>query len=204
MLNQEVFKNIRSSGKKILVVTKYWDTNTTLDIIWNCKKQYDDIWLGLWENRIETIREKLLPREKTHFIGNIQSRKIPEIVKYCSYIHSLGSLDHAKKIEKQWIPIQAFIQVRLDDTKSIWIEESELWDFLKICRSFHYLTIIGISGMWSIEAWEQEKRNEFRKLIFLRNTYISDWYVSAGTSQDYKIALEEWVDIVRIGNKAIY
>ncbi|MCH8519046.1 alanine racemase [Candidatus Gracilibacteria bacterium] len=204
MLNQEVFKNIRSSGKKILVVTKYWDTNTTLDIIGNCKKQYDDIWLGLGENRIETIREKLLPREKTHFIGNIQSRKIPEIVKYCSYIHSLGSLDHAKKIEKQGIPIQAFIQVRLDDTKSIGIEESELGDFLKICRSFHYLTIIGISGMGSIEAGEQEKRNEFGKLIFLRNTYISDGYVSAGTSQDYKIALEEGVDIVRIGNKAIY
>ena len=199
MLNSKLLKQIRWAKKRILLVTKYWDEATTKELLEEARDQFSDIIYGVWENRIEQIREKNIPREHLHFIWNIQSQKIPEIVKYCSHIHSLASLKHAQKIENQGLKIEAFIQIRLDEQKDIWISEDKLWDFLVSCRDFKNLTIIWISGMWSGESSEEEKRKEFRTLISLRNTYFPDWLISAGTSRDYEIALEEWIDIVRVG-----
>lgn len=203
MLNQDVFHDIKTAKRTILVVTKYWDTNETLRILESCKENFSSEFYGLWENRIESIKEKNLPREHVHFIGNIQSRKIPDIVEYCSVIHSLENIFHAQKIEKQWFLMHAFIQIRLDTNKDIWISPEELPNFLEACKRFKYLKIIWISGMWAWEINEQEKKKEFQKLISLRNTHLPNGLISAGTSRDYEIALSEGIDIVRVGQKAI-
>jgi len=203
MLNYEVFENVKNTNKQILVVTKYWEREKTLKILQECEKKFPEIFFWVWENRIEHLREKNLPREKTHFIGNIQSQKIPDIVKYCSVIHSLWSLKHARKIENQWFSVLACIQIRLDDNKNIGIRESALWEFLEACKDFKHLKIIWVSGMWTWDFSEDIKREEFQKLIFLRDTYLPTWMISAGTSRDYTIALQEWIDIVRIWDKAL-
>ena len=172
MLNSWIFQKVFKANKQILLVTKYWDTETTTEIFSLAQKEFWCVIFGLWENRIEQIREKNIPRKNMHFIGNIQSQKIPDIVKYCSCIHSLSSLKHAQKIEKQNLTVQAFIQIQLDPNKNIWI-------------------------------WEEEKREEFRKLVSLRKTYIPKWSISAWTSRDYDIALEEGIDVVRVGSKIL-
>jgi len=203
MLNHEVFHNTQKHSWKILVVTKYWDRERTQNIMSACEQDYPDIFYGLGENRVETLREKHFPRENVHFIGNIQSRKIWEIVKYCSVIHSLASFKHAQKIEALWIPTHAFIQIQLDKSKNIWISASDISEFLASCNTMKYLSIIGISGMGSWEFSEAEKRNELQYLISLRDRYLPHWLISAGTSRDYEIALQEWIDIVRVGHSAI-
>ena len=80
-------------------MTKYWDKETTKEILTEAQEKYNNVFLGIGENRVETLENKKLPREHTHFIGNIQSRKIKKIVECCSTIHSLSSLKHAQKIE---------------------------------------------------------------------------------------------------------
>jgi len=57
--------------------------------------------------------------------------------------------------------------------------------------------------MWAWDVSEWEKREEFKKLISLRDTYLPNWLISAGTSRDYEIALDEWIDIVRVGTKIL-
>jgi len=203
MLNNQVFKNVQNSQKKILIVTKYWEKEKTLEIYKQAQKDFPEIFFGLWENRIETLTEKWFPRNIMHFIGNIQSQKIAQIVKNCWVIHSLSSLKHATKIENLWLPVKAFIQIQLDPSKNIGISEDNLWYFLQACKGFKHLTIIGISGMWAGDVSETEKREEFRKLISLRDTHLPNWLISAGTSRDYEIALDEWIDVVRVGNKII-
>ena len=203
MLHNTLFQNIHTADKKILIVTKYWTKEKTLTIYQEAKKDFSEIIYGLWENRIEDIIEKSLPRNTVHFIGNIQSQKISQIVRYCSVIHSLSSLKHASKIENIWLPISAFIQINLDTNKDIWISGENLEYFIKACSNFKNLKIIWISGMWSADVSESEKRSEFRKLLSLRDTHLPKGLISAGTSRDYEIALEEWVDIVRVGSKIL-
>lgn len=203
MLQEEVFSKVVNAWKHILVVTKYWDKEITQNILKECEEQYSWVFFGLGENRIGHIQDKQISREQMHFIGNIQSRKIADIVKNCAVIHSLASLKHAKKIDEQWMSTRTFIQIRLDSQKDIGIAEWELKDFLDVCWDFKNLKIIGISGMGSWDFSEQEKRDEFRKLVSLRDTYIPWWLISAGTSRDYEIALEEWIDVVRIWTKSV-
>lgn len=186
-----------------MIVTKYWDLEKTLEIQKHSKKYFQEIFFGLWENRIENIKEKNIAREHVHFIGNIQSQKIAEITKYCSTIHSLSSLKHAIKINNQWITTQVFIQIKLDKEKNIWISEFELWDFISACKDLKYLEIIGISGMWAWDISENKKRQEFQTLVSLRDSYIPNWLISAGTSRDYHIAINEWIDIVRVGRSIL-
>jgi len=57
--------------------------------------------------------------------------------------------------------------------------------------------------MGSADVSEWEKRSEFRKLILLRDTYMPNELISAGTSRDYEIAIEEWINIVRVGQAAV-
>lgn len=203
MLNTQVFQNIQKQQKKILIVTKYWDNSETQEIFSQAKQRYPEILFGLWENRIETIKDKSLPRQHIHFIGNIQSQKIADIVKYCGTIHSLSSLKHAIKIENIWFPISVFIQIKLDNNKDIWISEDNLSYFLQACSEFKNLKIIWISGMGAWDISEQQKRAEFKNLVSLRDRYIPNGLISAGTSRDYEIALEEWINIVRVWSAVI-
>lgn len=203
MLNLDVFNIIKKHGAKILVVTKYWDWEKTRKILDEAAQKYPNEFFWLWENRIEIIKEKNLPRESVHFIGNIQSRKISEIIQHCWTIHSLGKISHAEKIQKLWIKTNVFIQIKLDPQKDIWIDPVKLKDFLDQCKTMDCLKIIWISGMGSWDFSEDKKREEFITLQTLRDTYLPAWYISAGTSRDYEIALEEWVSIVRIGTSAI-
>ncbi len=203
MLNTEVFKKIESAWKQILIVTKYWDREKTTQIIDEAEKYNSNISYGVWENRIEQILEKDLSRDKMHFIGNIQSKKIPDIITHCSTIHSLASLKHAEKIESQWTEVNCFIQIKLDSEKENGIWEDKLSNFIETCKDYKYLKIIWISGMWSRNISEQWKRKEFQTLIKLRDEYLPNWLISAGTSIDYSIALQEGIDIVRVGKKSI-
>ena len=203
MLNTNLFEHIQKSKKHILVVTKYWDREKTLNILKQVSQDYWEIFYGIWENRIEQIKEKNFDRDMVHFIWNIQSKKIKDIVRYCSTIHSLSNLKHAQIIEWQSKSTSAFIQIGLDKEKQNGISVEELPKFLKACKDYKYLKIIWISGMWSMKVSEKEKREEFQLLKDLRNKHIPHWLISAGTSADYEIALEEWIDIVRVGQKAV-
>jgi len=57
--------------------------------------------------------------------------------------------------------------------------------------------------MGSGEVQESKKRKEFQQLLSLRETYIPEGLISAGTSRDYEIALDMGIDIVRIGQKIL-
>ena len=204
MIYNKLFDEIKSYWKKILVVTKYRDKEKTEKIITECEKKYPDILFGFWENRIDSLKRKDIDREKTHFIWIIQSKKIPQIIKYCSTIHSLSNIEHAKKINKLHIKTRIIIQVNIDKNKSNWVLEEKLWDFIMECKKLKNLEIIGISWMGASSFTEIEKRKEFQKLIQLRNSFLPNWLISAWTSRDYKIAINEWIDIVRIGQKILF
>jgi len=204
-LNKELLEQFRKTGSKILAVTKYHDKQTTEKIIENLEKSYPEILEWIWENRIEILKEKEINREKLHFIWNIQSKQIKDIIRYCSVVHSLDDMKHLKKIEniawKQWNWIQVFLQINVDKTKPWWIDIEKIPEFLDVIWEMENVSLIWFSCIWKSECTKQEKEAEFDLLINLRNKYLQNWFVSAWTSRDYEIALEKWVDIIRVGTK---
>ncbi len=204
-INKELLEQFRKSESKLLAVTKYLEKDDTLDVISKLEEEYLDILEWIWENRIEILKEKELDREKVHFIWNIQSKQIKDIIKYASVVHSLDDIKHLRKFEdicsKQWNWIQVFLQINIDSSKPGWINENDLPKFLDIIWEMENVSLIWFSAIWKSECTKEEKEAEFDLLLNLRNKYLQNWFVSAGTSRDYEIALENGVDIIRIGTK---
>jgi len=75
----------------------------------------------------------------------------------------------------------------------------ELSDFLERLKPLKKLNIVGISAMGAGGFSIESKRAEFIGLKRLRDKYIPEGKISAGTSRDFEIALEEGIDIVRVG-----
>lgn len=211
-LNTQVFEQVCAAGAKILVVTKYWDKVKTNDLINKCDQSFGDVFFGVGENRTEVLEEKNLPREIVHYIGALQSKKLAMIAAHCSVVHSLDSRRYAKKLNNILVQsdfrIGAFIQINLDKDKPTGINPDKIEEFLEKMTKYPNIEILGISGMgqWSqMESEEavKKKRQEFQLLKKIRDLYLPGKLISAGTSQDYEIALEEGVDIVRVGRSII-
>jgi len=199
-LNKNLISQFQNSNSKLLAVTKYWNLEETKEFISKFNDLDTLVWF--WENRIESLIEKDLNREQTHFIGNIQTKQIKHIIKYCDTIHSIDNIKHIKKIEEictkanTWIKI--FLQINLDESKDWWIKVDEIEKFILIIDQCENISLIWFSAIGLGEFTKQEKVDEFRLLKSLRNKYISNWLISAWTSRDYEIALEEEIDIIRI------
>lgn len=206
-INTQILEKIKSSDSRILVVTKYLNKEDTLETINFMEENYIEILEWFWENRIEWMYEKELDREITHFIWNIQTKQIKDIVKLASIIHSVDDVKQILKMEeicsKADLWVQIFLQINVDETKPGGIKQEKIPEFLKLIWEMENVSLIWFSAIWKSEFTREEKEAEFDLLINLRNKYLQNWFVSAGTSLDYEIALEKWIDIVRIGS-ALY
>jgi uncharacterized pyridoxal phosphate-containing UPF0001 family protein len=196
-MNKFILEKINNSNSKLVLVTKYFNTEKTQKIFSKIKK--NSFFLALGENRIDDILTKKIPRNFCHFIGNIQSRRIREISENCSIIHSLCDLKHAKIFAEQEQSCRFFVQVNIsDEPQKNGIIPENFAGFYKSLPP--ELEIIGISGMGKGANFTQEEKiAEFQTLLNLREKFNPNWKISAGTSADYKIALEMEIDIIRIG-----
>ncbi len=207
MINISLFEEFKKSKFKILAVTKYWSTFETNKIIQEIENTYPEILFWIWENRIDKIIEKWISRENMNFIWQIQSKKLEKIVSFCSTIHSLDNLKHALLIDKiskeKNIKTKIFLQIKLDNEKSSWIEIDAFPNILKEVKKLENIEIIWISGMWAWEFTTKEKESEFELLINLRDKYLPWKLISAWTSRDYEIALKYWIEVIRIWSRIV-
>lgn len=195
-----VLDKVAKAGKEIIVVTKYLDA-LTAKAVWPQIRTLPAV-IGVGENRTASLESKNFPREMVHFIGRLQSRQLPDIVRQCATIHSLASLKHARILnEKTTEPVKIYIQVNVaKDPSKEGIPPEDLSSFLKDLKPFSNLEIAGLSSMGWGEFELEEKQQEFQTLIALRDQYLPGGKTSAGTSRDYEIALEQGIDIVRVGS----
>lgn len=200
-MNLSILEKVRVAGASVIVVTKYFDREKTLEILEELRG-YSAV-LALGENRVDALIEKGLPRKEVHFIGNIQSRRILEIVQYSSVVHSLQKIEHAEKfaslLQETGLEMGFFIQINISrESQKSGVLSENFAEFLDAVQKLG-LDIIGISAMGAGEFEVSKKREEFKELLALRDKYLPGKLISAGTSRDYEIALEEGIGVVRIG-----
>jgi uncharacterized pyridoxal phosphate-containing UPF0001 family protein len=125
-----------------------------------------------------------------HFIGHLQSRKASTLNALCELCHSLDSLSAARRLE-----IPALVQVNLagEGTKS-GVAPEELEAFLAECPT----KVVGFSTMPPLAGDAEASRPYFRRLRELAEAYGLP-QLSMGTTQDYRVAVEEGATFVRVG-----
>ncbi len=158
------------------------------------------------ENRINDLKLKRLALPDDiiwHFVGRIQTKKIRDIVKNASLIHSVDSvktlevINHeAQKINKvQKVLVQ--VNVSEEASKTGFYTE-ELEDVIKLAKKFKHVSIEGLMTMAPFIDDEAELRRIFSEMQTLANS-LELKELSMGMSNDYKIAIECGATIVRIG-----
>jgi pyridoxal phosphate enzyme (YggS family) len=146
------------------------------------------------ENRAQDLAEKHARYDdafRWHFIGHLQSRKAGAVSEVCELVHSLDSDSAAQRLT-----VPALVQVNLSDepTKS-GIQPSELEAFLERCPA----EVRGLSTMPPLTEDPEASRRYFRGLRDLAEG-LGLRELSMGTSQDYRVAVDEGATHVRIGS----
>jgi PLP dependent protein len=125
-----------------------------------------------------------------HFIGHLQSRKAKTVNAICELVHSLSSESAAKRLE-----IPALVEVNLsgEETKS-GVSEGELDALIAA-----YPDVRGLMTMPPETKDPESSRQYFRRLRELAvDRGLKE--LSMGTSQDYRIAVDEGATLIRIGS----
>ncbi|QHJ70891.1 YggS family pyridoxal phosphate-dependent enzyme [Planococcus halotolerans] len=169
----------------------------------------------LGENRPEGLLKKfeaIQDGAKWHFIGNLQSRKVKDIINHIDYLHSLDRLSLAKEIQKRADRvIDCFVQVNVskEESKSGILPEETL-DFIKTLEQYDKINIIGLMTMAPNVEDEEVLRKVFQDLKALQlDVAEREWphapctETSMGMSNDYLIAAQEGATFVRIGTALI-
>jgi hypothetical protein len=125
-----------------------------------------------------------------HFIGHLQSRKAKTVNEVCELCHSLDSESAAKRLA-----IPALVEVNLsgEHTKS-GIAPEELERFLGL-----YPDVRGLMTMPPASDDPEASRPYFRRLRELAEAHgLRE--LSMGTSQDWRVAVEEGATLMRVGS----
>ncbi|NLL31549.1 MAG: YggS family pyridoxal phosphate-dependent enzyme [Clostridiales bacterium] len=199
-------KNIIPSNVKLVAVSK---TKPIEDIM----EAYEAGQRDFGENKVQELLEKenSLPKDiRWHLIGKLQTNKVKYIVGKVSLIHSLSSIKLLNKIEKEYskkdMIAHTLIQINIgrEESKSgILLEElNELIGAIELCNHCK------VKGIMTIipKGTDDENRYYFKEVKKIYDNLkekqfknISMDVLSMGMSNDYKIAIEEGSNLIRIG-----
>ena len=164
------------------------------------------------ENRVQEILEKynLLPNDiEWHMIGHLQKNKAKYISNFISLIHSLDRISLAREIDKNAKKskrvINCLIQLKISSEKSKYgLEISDFDNFYNDLKKYTNIKVVGLMGMASFTSNKELINKEFSqiKLLYdrLRLNDSNIKILSIGMSNDYKLAIKNGSNMIRIGS----
>jgi pyridoxal phosphate enzyme (YggS family) len=135
------------------------------------------------------------------FIGTLQSRKVKLLLPGCRLIHSLASDSALAQLERHAAPgteVLVEVDVAGEEGKS-GIAPEELGPFIGRCEKAR---VAGLMTMPPFSLDPEDSRPHFARLAELAAEHGLT-RLSMGTSQDWRVAVQEGATIVRLGT-ALY
>jgi len=177
------------------------------------QEAYNSGHLDFGENRVQELvpKQEELPNDICwHLIGHLQTNKVKYIAPFVHMIHSVDSEKLLLEISKQAVKCNRVITVLLqifiaqEETKFGFSEEEVRATIQKYNSGlFPGVEIRGFMGMATNTENHDQVRAEFRKLrvLFTEISVVipSMKTLSMGMSSDWKIAIEEGSNMIRIG-----
>ena len=131
------------------------------------------------------------------FIGNLQSRKVKQILPLCRLIHSVSTDSVLAQLEKHGTPeTEVLIEVNVSGEEGKGgVDPALLGDFLARCP-------VRASGLMTMPPFSEDP--EHSRPYFARLAELAAEHglarLSMGTSQDWRVAAEEGATIIRLGH----
>jgi PLP dependent protein len=170
----------------------------------------------LGENRVQEAEEKIPEVGRAgvrwHLVGHLQANKARRAVNLFDVIHSLDSIDLARRLDRlcteegrQSFPLLIQVDLAHEETKS-GIDENELRELAETVRALERLELIGLMTLPPFFDDPKQAQPYFRKLRELRDELARDGLfgersgeLSMGMTNDFEVAIEEGATMVRVG-----
>ena len=209
--NIETLKKEIKQDVTIVAVTKYQSLESTRAVV-------DAGILDLGESRAQDFQKKYEALSdksiRWHFIGHLQRNKVKYLIGKVFLIHSIDSLKLMKTVnkesQKQEVITNILLQLNLThETNKYGFTIDEIIEILPTIGNFKHLKILGLMAMGP----NTENNSEIRQIfVELKSIYdkmkkqangdnLEMKILSMGMTDDYKIAIEEGSNLVRIGRK---
>jgi uncharacterized pyridoxal phosphate-containing UPF0001 family protein len=144
------------------------------------------------ENRAQDLERKHAlfgDAFRWHFIGHLQSNKVKVVNRLCELVHSVGSDSAARRVT-----IPALLEVNLSgEASKSGVAPEDIAGYVE-----GYPLIRGLMTMPPLTKDPDASRPAFRRLHELAAAHgLAE--LSMGTSQDYRVAVDEGATLVRVG-----
>ena len=145
------------------------------------------------ENRVQEMQRKhglYGDRFRWHFIGALQSNKARVVNEICDLVHAVDTDSAARRLTVPWL-----LEVNLaGEASKSGVGESEI----EVYRD-RYPLLCGLMTMPPFSDDPESSRPYFRRLAHLgREHGLAQ--LSMGTSQDWRVAVEEGATLIRVGS----
>ena len=165
------------------------------------------------ENKVQEMLTKIDELNddiRWHLIGHLQRNKVKYIAGKVFLIHSLDSVKLLEEIEKVYksknLIANVLIEINIgrEESKSGILKE-DLEELLKACELCENVKVKGLMAVIpkgdeeSSKKYFRAMKNIWDELKNRNMKNISMDYLSMGMTHDYKIAIEEGTNMVRIG-----
>lgn len=204
-IKKEIEKSARKYRKNDVVIVGISKTFSFDQIIEAVESGLTDI----GENRIQEAETKFpsLSNVRKHLVGHLQSNKVSKAIEIFDMIQSVDSIKLARKISEHSLELRkrmpVLIQVRTDENKQFGIPPNEVEGFL---GEISILKGIRVQGLMTIGPYfenPEDSRPIFKRMKSLcdsiNESNVEMRYLSMGMSDDFRIAIEEGANMVRIG-----
>jgi len=152
------------------------------------------------ENRQQDLaakRERWGDAFEWDFIGNLQSRKVKAVLPLCRLIHSVATDSVLAQLEKHGTPeTEVLVEVNLAGEEGKGgVAPEDLPAFVERCP----VQVAGLMTMPPFSEDRERSRPYFARLAELAAANGLE-RLSMGTSQDWRVAVEEGATIIRLGH----
>jgi PLP dependent protein len=206
--------NRQLSGISTVLVTKYQPIQKINAVIEAGGCHFAENYPEMLIPKLPEIKEAA--SIKWHMIGHIQSRKANLVMDHFDYVHSIDSLKIAQRLQRRGEEVDrnqiVLVEVNLGQEESkngYRVGNSEEYDiFISDVLEISKLSKLSIKGLMTMPPItnDGEKSRKYfcdlRQLLEKVNNELANLHLSElsmGTSQDYKIAIEEGATMLRIG-----
>ena len=163
------------------------------------------------ENRNEegSAKKELVGPDVTwHFQGQIQSKKIRQIVQWANVVHSLDSVDHARKFAENPNAerLKFFVQINLEPSRVDrgGVSVAGLPEFLEEVAGLQGIDVI---GLMTVAPLGIDPKDAFKEVAEAKNlvqkNYPSITQLSMGMSGDFEEAIACGATHIRIGSSIL-
>jgi len=173
--------------------------------------------MDIGENRVQEAQQKyeiLKDSEiRWHLVGHLQRNKVKKALEIFDLIHSVDSIRLAEEIDRRARSIgkrqKVLIEVNISEEASKY--GLSLTDVIPFLEQIHGFTNIAVMGLMAIAPYYEDSersRPVFQRLRELKEEiedkgfdHVKMEYLSIGMTNDYRIAIEEGSNMLRIGRR---